>query len=273
MKSIQLSIILPLIIAFLSTISNLWAWEFNSDDSVHIRIHAPLGLAYDLTPEDDYFIIRPQYIVSYNPNLNAVNYAAWNLNSSWIGKSGRYSGNFITDTSLAEGILRVTHSDYTNSGYDRGHIVRSHERSADVEDNKSTFLMSNIIPQTPDLNRGVWLNFERFCEDLVTKQDKELFIYSGAVYISDSTIGRGVRVPDSCYKIVVVFEKGEGFTNIDKNTKIFSVMMPNVQGIRNHKWTDYAVSVSHIESITGYNFLPDVPKEIQKIIEEIVNIE
>lgn len=248
------------------------AYAQNLSDSINIiykSIHIPLGIPVDDDPSDDVILSRAQFIISYNQNNNAVNWAGWNLNSSWIGKSGRYSGKFITDTTLPDGFVRITHDDYTNTGYDRGHLVRSHERSSNKEDNKSTFFMTNIIPQTPDLNRGLWLNFERFCEELVTKKNKELYIYAGGIYKSDSTIGRGVRVPDSCYKIVVVLERGEGLECVDYNTKIYSVKMPNIQGIRNKKWTDYAVSVKEIEDSTGYDFLNEVPERIQYIIELI----
>ncbi|MDT3739042.1 MAG: DNA/RNA non-specific endonuclease [Candidatus Kapabacteria bacterium] len=255
-----------LIIFLLNSISVLSQNSKKHNSSVHLK----LGLPVDSDSTDDYLIIRPQYAVSYNSTLNAVNWAGWNLNSSYFGKSGRYEGRFITDTTLPLGIIRMNHDDYTNTGYDRGHLVRSHERSSNPEDNKSTFFMTNIVPQTPDLNRGVWLDFERFCENLVIKQKKELYIYAGGIYKSDSTIGKGIRVPDSCFKIVVALERGEGLECVDYNTKIYCVVMPNVQGIRKIKWRKYAVSVTHIEKSTGYNFLSDVPEKIQGIIEQIV---
>lgn len=243
---------------------------FSKDPNPYVYQHAPLGIPYDSDSSDDYIIIRPEYIVSYNPVKNATNWVSWNLNSSWIGKSGRYSGNFITDTTLPDDFLKITHKDYTNSGFDRGHIVRSHERSSDIESNKSTFLMTNIIPQTPDLNRGVWLDFERFCEELTLKEGRELYIYSGGIYNTDSTIGNGVRVPDSCFKIVVVLNRNEGLECVDFNTIIYSVLMPNISGIRKKKWYEYSTSVIHIEKSSGYNFLSNVPEHIQGIIEQII---
>ncbi|MBX3043357.1 MAG: DNA/RNA non-specific endonuclease [Candidatus Kapabacteria bacterium] len=239
--------------------------------SAIINLHSPAGLPYDTDTTDDYIIYRSQYIVSYNPNFNTTNWVSWNLNASWFGKSGRFSGKFVTDMTLPDLFMRITHDDYTNSGYDRGHLVRSHERTVNADDNRSTFYMTNIVAQTPDLNRGVWLKFERYCEELAIKENKELYLYAGGVYKSDSTIGRGVRVPDSCYKIVVVLERGEGAECIDYNTTIYSVMMPNIQGIRNSEWEEFAVSVSHIEQSTGYNFLPGVPEEIQGIIEQYIH--
>ena len=269
----KFTMLLIVIIFSLIPVANAFS-QTSISDSIslkHISKQIPLGIPKDNSPDDDLIIVRPQYIISYNPVINSVNWAGWNLNSSWFGKSGRYNGNFIADTSLSDSILRITHGDYTNSGYDRGHLVRSHERSANIDDNKSTFFMTNVIPQTPDLNRGVWLNFERFCEELALKQKKELYIYSGGVYKNNKTIGKSVSVPDSCYKIVIVLERGEGLECVGYNTIIYCVMMPNIQGIRNHQWSKYSVSVSHIENSTGYNFLKEVPDEIQGIIEQIIH--
>lgn len=63
----------------------------------------------------------------------------------------------------------MKHSDYTNSGYDRGHMVRSEERTATDIDNKSTFILTSILPQTPKLNQQTWLSLEYACEDWCKK--------------------------------------------------------------------------------------------------------
>jgi endonuclease G len=254
-------------------VSNQFTSEAQNHSKGYIdscNLHLKLGIPTDKDTTDDYILLKPEYIISYNYRYNSANWAAWNLNSSWIGKTDRYSGKFITDTTLPEDFLKIKHDNYTNSGYDRGHIVRSHDRSSSEESNKSTFLMTNIIPQTPDLNRGVWLDFERFCDELALKKNKELYIYAGATYKIDSTFGVGIRVPDSCFKIVVVLERGEGLECVGYNTQIYSVMIPNINGIRKEKWEKYATSVLRIEKSTGYDFLNKVPLKIQGIIEQII---
>ncbi|MCL5070795.1 MAG: DNA/RNA non-specific endonuclease [Actinobacteria bacterium] len=230
-------------------------------------IHISLGKPTDLDSSDDYIIIRSQYVLSYNHNKNVPNWVAWELNADWFGDVDRYSGNFITDTSLPAGWYRVKHSDYTNSGYDRGHMVRSEERTKTIEDNKSTFILTNILPQTPDLNRGVWLQFEYYCEDLCKKENKELFVYAGGIFHTDSTIGNGVSVPDSCFKIVVILDRGQGLNNVNENTPVYAVVMPNIAGIRTDDWEKYKTTVRRIESSTGYNFLSAIKKNIQDVIE------
>ncbi len=233
--------------------------------SVHASLGVPSKTDQDTT--NDYIMVKSQYVLSYNKTLNVCNWVAWELNASWFGDVARWSGNFISDTTLPAGMYRVKHSDYTNSGYDRGHMVMSEERTATVEENKSTFLITNVLPQRPDLNQGVWLRLETYCNDLCRKEDKELYIYAGGVFHTDSVIGNGVAVPDSTWKIVVVLEKGQTLNDVNVNTPVYSVMMPNQQGVRNDAWEKYITSVDQIELSTGYNFLSNVPESIQNVIE------
>ncbi|MGA2298562.1 MAG: DNA/RNA non-specific endonuclease [FCB group bacterium] len=230
-------------------------------------VHSTLGVPCDVDTTKDYIIVRTQYVLSYNYKRNVANWVAWELNSDWFGSVKRYKGNFITDTSLPTNFYHVKHSDYTNSGYDRGHMVMSEERTATVEDNMSTFILTNVLPQTPDLNRGVWLNFENYCNSLALDSNKELFIYAGGVFHTTTTIGNGVSVPDSCWKIVVVLERGQSLKDISINTPVYAVMMPNTVGVRKEKWAKYKTTVRRIEGSTGYDFLNAVSKTIQDVIE------
>lgn len=230
-------------------------------------VHVTMGVPEDGTPDDDYYIVRSQYVVSYNKNRNVPNWVSWNLNKDWYGDVGRYSGKFFTDTSLPSGYYRVTHDDYTNSGFDRGHMVRSEERTATVEDNRSTFYLTNILPQAPDMNQGVWLKLEYYCEDLCKVDNKELYIIAGGIFHSESKINGLIAIPDSCFKIVVVLEKGQKLRDVSENTEIISVVIPNIQGVRKEEWEQYRTTVRRIENSTGYNFLSCVKKSIQNAIE------
>jgi endonuclease G len=111
------------------------------------------------------------------------------------------------------------------------------------------------------------LKFEIFCNDLALKQNKELFIYSGGVFHSSKTIGNGVAVPDSCWKIVVVLNEGQNLKDVTVSSIVYAVMIPNISGVRNDSWDKYKTTVRSIEGSTGYNFLNAVPKSIQDVIE------
>lgn len=231
------------------------------------NVNVALGIPTDNDNGDDYLIFRPQYVVSYNQYRNSTNWVSWELNSNWYGETDRYKGNFIADTSLPDLFYMVKHSDYTNSGFDRGHIVRSKDRSDTEENNKSTFLLTNIMPQTPDLNRGVWLNFEYYVEKLCTKENKELFVIAGGIYKTHSKMNNTVEIPDSCFKIVVVLDKGQTLKDVSESTETIAVVMPNIEGVRGEKWERYKTTIRQIENSVGYDFLCRVPIDIQNKIE------
>lgn len=230
-------------------------------------VHLLPGIPKDNDTTDDYIIIRKQYALSYNYKRNVANWVAWQLNKDWFGDAPRYKGNFITDKDLPKNFQKITHQDYTNSGYDRGHMVRSEERTRTPEDNKSTFLLSNILPQTPDLNQGVWLDFEYFCEELCKNHNKELYIYAGGIFHSERKIKNKISIPDSCFKIVIMLNQGEKFSDINGKTKVYSVVMPNIMGIRKDKWAKYKTTIKRIEESTGYDFLSAIPDSIEIILE------
>jgi endonuclease G len=264
MKNIFFIILITLILSSCET--NTVASK-QEDNIIAPSIHLECGVPTDNDSTDDYLIIRPQYTLSYNYKLSVPNWVSWEMNADWFGDVERYGGNFITDNNLPSNFTKIKHTDYTNSGFDRGHLVRSEERTKTDEDNKSTFLMTNIIPQTQDLNRGVWLDLEYHLENLCKKENKQLFVIAGGIYKSNSFINEIVAIPDTCFKIVVILEKGQKRKDITKDTQIIAVKMPNIDGISKDDWERYITTINSIEFSTGYNFLNYIKDDIEEILE------
>lgn len=246
----------------------------SSSTKSYFDLHAPLGIPKDNDDSDDYLMEKPQYVLSYNNARGGANWVAWNLNESWYGTVERKQGQFITDMSLPDGFQRITHNDYTGSGYDRGHMVRSEERTRTREDNDATFLMTNILPQTHDLNAGPWLSLETYCEVLAKKKNHELYLIAGGIYDKNPEYLKGkgngrVAIPKSTWKIVVVLERGQGLESVNKETRVIAVNMPNEQGkeFKKSGWRKYLTTVDELERLTGYDFLSNVPPDIQAVIE------
>lgn len=233
--------------------------------------HLALGTPEDSDTSDDYILRKPQYVLSYNRDQNVANWVSWELNAGWFGSAPRHKGKFLEDQDLPAGFYRVGHDDYTGSGYDRGHMVRSEERTRSPEDNRTTFFMTNILPQYHDLNAGPWLRLEERCEELARRQNKQLYVIAGGILKRgkkpSKTIGKGVTVPDTFFKVVVVMEPGQGADDVNESTEVFAVLMPNDQGISSEGWERYRTSVDEIERRSGYELLSAVPEEIQKILE------
>ncbi len=240
----------------------------NSSNSIHLT----MGIAADGDPSDDYILERKQYALSYNKDKHVPNWVSSNLNASYFGDVPRHQGQFMPDMTLPNNLYRVRHNDYTGSGYDRGHMVRSEERTATLEDNESTFFTTNLLPQTHDMNAGPWLRLEEECQHLSQRENKELYIICGGIYAKNfPTIGKGkVAVPEKCFKIVVVLNRGQGLKDVNANTRVIAVMMPNITGIIHEGWQQYVTTVDDIERATGYDFLNALPTDVQKAIESRV---
>jgi endonuclease G len=230
---------------------------------------------------DNYLLTKPQFTLSYNCSTGTANWVSWHLSKAWKGSATRQD-NFRPDGALPAGCYRVTREDYTGSGFDRGHLCPSDDRDASAEDNSATFLMTNIIPQSPDLNRETWRVLEEYCRELVD-QGNELYIIAGA-YSKGGSGSEGTRntladgkitVPAKCWKIIVVLpEGGDDLKRISSSTRLIAVDMPNRQSVNNGKyWYDYRVSIDAIEQATGFDFLSGLSMGLQSQLESKVDAE
>jgi endonuclease G, mitochondrial len=230
-------------------------------------VHLALGAPRDATPDDDYLLIKPQYALSYNRQRNVANWVSWNLDASYFGPAPRHKGKFLADSSLPSGFYQVQDRDYAGSGFDRGHMVRSEERTRTTEDNLATFYLPNVLPQRHDLNAGPWLRLEDYLQELSQKEDKELYVTAGGIFSAHpETIGHGVAVPETCFKIVVVLDRGQGVADVNASTRVIAVIMPNVTGILDQPWGQYRTTVSEVERRTGYGFFSLVPEPVRRAL-------
>lgn len=245
----------------------------------HMALGNPDNAKPEATSADHYLLVKPQYTVSYSNSLHNPNWVSWHLTASDIGDAGRHD-SFRADSALPDDFYEVTPADYAKSGFDKGHLCPSADRTSTVDHNKATFLMTNMVPQAPNNNRIVWESLESYCRQMVEKGD-ELYIIAGPYGKGGvgskgfaETIKDGVVVPAYTWKIVVVLPEGsEDLRRIDTSTRVISVMIPNTQECSNHSWQDFSIPVDSLESLTHYDFLSNVPEKVQKVIEMRKNID
>lgn len=206
-----------------------------------------------------YLIQRAQYALDYSDTLREPNWVAWNLTTGDVGGAGR-SNDFFVDTTLPATFTPVLTTAYQGSGYDRGHMCPSGDRTISRADNDVTFFMSNMLPQAPDNNQGVWGNFESYCRTLAAAGN-EVLIISGPSGFAGSSIASGVAIPGYVWKVVVVVPLGAGSAvdRINAGTRVIAIKIPNIQGVRSDPWQNYITSAAAIETDTGYTFFTELP--------------
>ena len=227
----------------------------------------PSNATPNIANENNYLMFKPQYTLSYNRSRATANWVAWRLDSTWIGSAQRQD-DFRPDSALPAGWYQVLDTDYSGSGYDRGHMTPSGDRTRSIPDNSATFLMTNIIPQIAANNQGPWEEFESYCRTLAG-QGNEIYIMSG-VSGNIGTIAQGrVVVPAKTWKVVLVIPNGSDDLNrVSKATRVFGIIVPNQLPLDiNTPWRNFRVPVDAVEVLTGYDFFTNIRKGTQEIIE------
>jgi len=236
--------------------------------------HVEFGTPADGAPGDEIVLAKVQYVTSYSPVRGGPNWVSWNLNTTHFAGAARCDC-FSPDAALPDSVYHVVTSDYTGSGYSRGHMVMSAERTASALDNAQTFLMTNVLPQLQDLNGGPWEKFEIYNNELARDSIKELYIISGGTYSgSPATInGAGrVQIPSTTWKIVVILARGQTLADVHSagDIRVIAVNMPNVAGVQANGWQMYKTTVDALEAATGYDFLASLPDAIEAAVEAAV---
>lgn len=223
---------------------------------------------------NNYLISRPQYVLSYSRDRGIANWVSWYLGPDSKGEARRTDA-FRPDPSLPMGWYAVRTSDYTNTGFDRGHLCPSDDRDATPADNAATFLLTNIVPQAPRHNREVWKTLEDY-ERKLMEAGNDVYIIAGASgtggtgqngYVTTLAGGK-LTVPATLWKILLVVPTSASNTfELSPNTRVIAVNIPNTQSAADKPWRAYLTTIDALESLTGYDFLSNVPTEVQRILE------
>lgn len=220
----------------------------------NIERPAPLTDAPELIIEHD------AYIVSFNTTTLCPNYVAWHLTSDRINGTAERLSTFKVDPDLPIQ-YQVKHADYTNSGYDRGHMCPAADNKCSVEFMTQSFYTSNICPQSATLNRGDWETLEDKCRDWVQIYS-DLYIVCGPIFDNQVPIYLApanrpkITIPDRFFKVILCMTgtpKAIGFIYSNDETK--------------KKMKEYTVSIDEIEYITHMDFYPTLPLEQQHELE------
>ena len=251
--------------------------EVTNTSNINLTMGNPSGAVSDTSYPSNFLIQRGQFCTSYNRDRGTPNWVGWELDASWSGPASRQD-NFIPDPQVPAQWYHVVTTDYTNTGFDRGHMCPSEDRTRTQADNDSVFFMTNMVPQSATLNSGQWSTLEGYCRTLSQAGDK-LYIYSGTYGEGGTGIygymtafpNNKVTVPAKVWKVIMVLPAGtDDLSRVTTSTRCIAVIMNNDEGPFS-SWGNYRVSVDSVEALTGLDFFSNVPPDIQAVIESTVD--
>lgn len=212
------------------------------------------------TPEQ--ILKRTGYVASYNKTTLLPNWVAWHLTAERTEGSAKRSGvDFAEDTEVPE--PRATDWDYYNSGYDRGHMCPAADNKWSKKAMEESFLFTNMCPQNGNLNRGDWNEMEMACRKWAKKY-VDLYIVCGPILYKGKhkTIGKNkVVVPEAFFKVVL---------RTGDDPQAIGFIYKNTSG--NRPKDSYVNTVDEVERITGIDFFPSLPDDVEKNVEATADI-
>lgn len=198
------------------------------------------------------------YSICYRESYEQAEWSAYCLSDFQLEKNASRSNDFRVDPLISTGSANL--ADYRKSGYDRGHLTPAADMSFSEDAMSETFFMSNMSPQTPELNRGVWKDLEAQVRDWV-KTFGRAYVVSGPVLNKKAgefnSIGENqVAIPEYYYKVVLVplYEDEADRKSMDDAKAVMAIgfVIPN-QGCEDNFWR-YAVPVDEVEVLTNLDF-------------------
>jgi DNA/RNA endonuclease G (NUC1) len=231
--------------------------------------HLEFGTPTDATPANDLLLNgRSTFVASYNEQLGQPNWVAYNLDAAHDGTVARCDC-FTHDPLLPASFTRISSADYLSSGYSRGHMVMSNDRTMAPYDNATTYLFSNIIPQTAANNEGPWQSLEQALGDSAAA-GREVYIIAGGAKHQGTLKNLGnVAIPTRTWKVAVIMGKDQGLAQFGTGAgvSVIAVDMPNTATMPSSNWRSYVVSVDSVEALTGYDLLSALPDGIEQLVE------
>jgi endonuclease G len=210
----------------------------------------------------DLLIVHTGFTLLYNEQHEQAAWVAYELTAEETQKAYERTNHFMVDPKVKTGT--ADDFDYKKSGYDRGHLAPASDMGWSATTMAESFFYSNMSPQVPAFNRGIW----KKGEDLVRTwaiENEALYVVTGPVlHRGLETIGPNkVSVPKLYYKVILDYRKPE--------RKGIAFLIPN-EGSK-EALSSFVVSIDSIQKITGINFFPLLPDEEEKELEKKVCLE
>ena len=196
------------------------------------------------------------YSLEYDESKEQAAWVAYELTREEVAGTIKRKDNFRSDPSISTGSAAL--SDYKGSGYDRGHLAPAADMKWSDKVMSESFFMSNMSPQDPSFNRGIWKKLEEKVRNWAVENGK-ILIATGPIYQgSYKSIGSNqVAIPTHYYKVIIDYTKPE--------FKGIGFIMENKKGSK--PLQSYACTINKVEEVTSIDFFYLLPDEIEEKLE------
>ena len=216
----------------------------NQQSFTAIAVADKEALALPYTDHPEQIIEHEGYSLLYSEEHEQPYWVAYLLTAEELSGNVNRTDNFRSDNSIQTSSASL--SDYRGSGYDRGHLAPAADMEWSTEAMKDSFYLSNMSPQLPGFNRGIWKKLEEWIRDEAV-DNSEIYVVTGPVLTDRpyQTIGENeVAVPNYYYKVLLDYT--------EPDLKAIGFLLPNESS--KQPLSDYAVSVDEVEDLTGLDF-------------------
>ena len=220
------------------------------------------NLALGIPGKCDTLIDRPGYALGYIEYHEQAAFVIYKLTArEALTKEAQRTNRFRRDPEIPTG--SATTADYRRSGYDRGHLAPAADMAFSVQTMVESFFMSNMSPQKPAFNRGIWKRLEEQVRQIAIRE-KAIYVVTGPILPKKKTVTIGanqVTVPTHYYKVIF---------DLTPPRKMIGFILPNEGSDR--PLEDFAVTVDVVEKATGLDFFSTLPQAVQKRLESTITV-
>lgn len=232
-------------------------WAIRDADSLNGATTTTSNTVFDFYPTSTTGVVinHDAYSFSYAEPFEQSEWVAYTLTKDDLSNHDYKRPFFTEDKAVKTG--SASWRNYKQSGYDKGHLCPAGDRKSSYKKYEETFLTSNISPQLPRFNNGVWNRLEQKVRYWATKYDG-LYVVTGGVLSGDlKTIGKEkVAVPKYFYKVLMT----------KKRDKMIAFLVPHAESDR--PLYEFVVDTDTIEKLTGIDFFPQLPDAIENKFEK-----
>jgi endonuclease G, mitochondrial len=231
---------------------------------IHVFIPTLLSqenLEIPVSSHPDEIIYHLAYTIGYSEEHEQARWVAYELSNDEVEGTAKRRAQFRNDPEVSTG--SATLKDYHKSGFDRGHLAPTADMRLTEDYMSESFYMSNISPQVPGFNRGIWKKLEIMVRKMAV-QNESIYVITGPIF--EANIGKigasRVTVPGFYYKVILDYE--------EPSFKAIGFILPNKKSSKPVSF--YAVTVDEVEDQTGLDFFAKLPDQIENTIEGFADL-